>query len=407
KPAEYVKICSAYGAGFYYIPGTDTCLKVGGFVQVDAYVQDFPDFAESSYADSYFKARGSIRLDARTQTEYGLLRSFIDLRATYGDSGAGDGNYASGTGINLDKGYIQFAGFTFGKVQSFFDFYADNNIWGFDSPAITADSNSIAIAYTFDFGNGFSATVSIEDDSNRTSGLYNTGPYFDPVSGAPYFAQGTDIPALIANIAYEGEWGGFKLSAMVREIDTDTNLNDFDEVLPTGTSFNDDYGYAFLAGVVFNLPALGEGDTLYIEGTWANGAVQYTGASGGLIGQGADQYYDASTNEFNASQAWSIAAELTHYFTPSLFGVLYGGYANLDTQTPGYLDFDEEFDIFAGYDTWTVGGSLNWSPVKNLVFVAQYTYSQYDYDDVKYGGYTYSTDDTDAQQFILSVRRSF
>src|SRR5436190_18317336 len=30
-PVQYVKICSLYGDGFYYIPGTDTCLKLGGY----------------------------------------------------------------------------------------------------------------------------------------------------------------------------------------------------------------------------------------------------------------------------------------------------------------------------------------------------------------------------------------
>src|SRR5438874_10803205 len=35
KPVEYVKICSLYGEGFYYIPGTDICLKVGGYVRAD------------------------------------------------------------------------------------------------------------------------------------------------------------------------------------------------------------------------------------------------------------------------------------------------------------------------------------------------------------------------------------
>ena len=30
---QYVKICSLYGAGFYYIPGTDTCLKIGGYIR--------------------------------------------------------------------------------------------------------------------------------------------------------------------------------------------------------------------------------------------------------------------------------------------------------------------------------------------------------------------------------------
>ncbi len=36
KAVQYVKICSLYGAGFYYIPGTDTCIKLGGYVQFDA-----------------------------------------------------------------------------------------------------------------------------------------------------------------------------------------------------------------------------------------------------------------------------------------------------------------------------------------------------------------------------------
>ena len=33
KPVQYVKICSLYGAGFYYILGTDMCIKVGGWVR--------------------------------------------------------------------------------------------------------------------------------------------------------------------------------------------------------------------------------------------------------------------------------------------------------------------------------------------------------------------------------------
>ena len=35
KPVEYVKICTLYGEGFYYIPGTDICLKVGGYIRAD------------------------------------------------------------------------------------------------------------------------------------------------------------------------------------------------------------------------------------------------------------------------------------------------------------------------------------------------------------------------------------
>ena len=39
KPVEYVKVCSLYGAGFYYIPGTDTCIKIGGYVRFEALSQ--------------------------------------------------------------------------------------------------------------------------------------------------------------------------------------------------------------------------------------------------------------------------------------------------------------------------------------------------------------------------------
>ena len=44
-PVEYVKVCDAYGAGFFYIPGTDTCIKVGGRVRAD--------FAMSGRTDRY------------------------------------------------------------------------------------------------------------------------------------------------------------------------------------------------------------------------------------------------------------------------------------------------------------------------------------------------------------------
>ena len=33
KAVEYVRICSLYGAGFFYIPGTDTCIKLAGYLR--------------------------------------------------------------------------------------------------------------------------------------------------------------------------------------------------------------------------------------------------------------------------------------------------------------------------------------------------------------------------------------
>ena len=35
KPVQYVKICTLYGDGFYYIPGSDTCIRFSGYVRAD------------------------------------------------------------------------------------------------------------------------------------------------------------------------------------------------------------------------------------------------------------------------------------------------------------------------------------------------------------------------------------
>src|ERR1700726_2258923 len=87
KPVEYVRICSLYGAGFFYIPGTDTCLKLGGYLRVDTTfngaVYDQPawsgDLGQGNRYRDYFAARSRMALtvDTRTATEYGVVRTFM------------------------------------------------------------------------------------------------------------------------------------------------------------------------------------------------------------------------------------------------------------------------------------------------------------------------------------------
>ncbi len=33
EPVEYVRVCDAYGSGFFFIPGTETCLRSSGYVR--------------------------------------------------------------------------------------------------------------------------------------------------------------------------------------------------------------------------------------------------------------------------------------------------------------------------------------------------------------------------------------
>ena len=86
KAVEYVKVCSLYGAGFFYIPGTDTCIKLGGYLRVDTTfnggIYDAPawsgDIGQGNRYRDYFAARSrmALTIDTRTATEYGVVRTF-------------------------------------------------------------------------------------------------------------------------------------------------------------------------------------------------------------------------------------------------------------------------------------------------------------------------------------------
>src|SRR6476659_3484782 len=86
-PVEYVKVCSLYGAGFFYIPGTDTCLKIGGYLRADhiygmgnpgGFYMGTPSAQETrTSGDMYtYRARMNLSVDFRTQSDYGTIRAY-------------------------------------------------------------------------------------------------------------------------------------------------------------------------------------------------------------------------------------------------------------------------------------------------------------------------------------------
>src|SRR5437588_11659752 len=103
KAVEYVKICSLYGAGFFYIPGTDTCIKLGGYLRVDVLANTNSDDtgntsgaggAKNRFTNGYtWRSREDLTIDTRTATEYGVVRTFWDATFSWPtDSFAGQGN---------------------------------------------------------------------------------------------------------------------------------------------------------------------------------------------------------------------------------------------------------------------------------------------------------------------------
>src|ERR1700746_1301038 len=57
KPVEYVKVCSLYGAGLYYIAGTDVFIKPGGFVRSEVNVHAAGSFAPFTGGGNAFQFR--------------------------------------------------------------------------------------------------------------------------------------------------------------------------------------------------------------------------------------------------------------------------------------------------------------------------------------------------------------
>jgi hypothetical protein len=108
KAVEYVKICSLYGAGFYYIPGTDTCIKLGGYLRAEVALNTNSDFsgqltsnngARNRLTNYYtMRAREDLNIDTRTATEYGVVRTFFDGVFTWTTGGyQGSGSATGGT----------------------------------------------------------------------------------------------------------------------------------------------------------------------------------------------------------------------------------------------------------------------------------------------------------------------
>src|SRR5262245_48938401 len=123
KPVQYVKICSLYGEGFYYIPGTEICLKIGGYVRADygwnvtgARTVHFSGAAgaQDRTVNPYStRHRGHFNFDSRTQTAYGTLRTYVAIHV--------DNENINTVTVNPSRAFIQWAGFTFGHTKSFTD----------------------------------------------------------------------------------------------------------------------------------------------------------------------------------------------------------------------------------------------------------------------------------------------
>ena len=359
-PVQYVKICSLYGVGFYYIPGTDMCIKVGGWVRAEYGYGQNGNFAwgwangnvnTRATNNSDFRARGYITVDSRNQTEYGTVRGYIAVGLSENDTGF---NTASNT-FSANRAFIQWAGFTFGRAQSFFDFYSvpATSYWGAFPASDTGDPGWFVMGYTAQFGNGFSATVSAEE--RRTTQIATLGTLTPPfLTGGPGFGAafpggyaGFEAPDIVGNLRIDQAWGSAQIMGALHEV----NMTYYGNALadPTTGHASDKLGWVVGAGIKLNTPWLfnwlgtGVGDYFQAQVNYTEGALRYVfqtpnsnwGFNNGA-GMGFGILSDAvvggtlGTNTatgLDLTTAWNVNAAYEHFWGPRWRTSLYGGYA--------------------------------------------------------------------------------
>jgi len=381
KAVEYVRICSLYGAGFFYIPGTDTCIKLGGYLRVDTTFNGATyggpswsgDLGQGNRYRDYFSSRSRMALtvDTRTATEYGVVRTFGQADFQFNNFGTSNPSNSIGTATGLNANllstagggyvavemvFIQFAGFTFGKSASAYatpwnGYPGNNNSFLMGGADYVTGVNNIQ--YTAQFGNGVSGTIGLDDPSvfNRTSVL-NLGVASSAIGAGANAYGGTHAPDIVGNIRVDQAWGLFQISGMAHLVNASYNILGAGGV-PTALSEisghpEDKWGGAVMAALqIKNLPT-GAGDDIKIDVSYAKGDTKAvistssaspnfamfgsTGLGGAYQSIGFGQTSDAvyvPGGELKLVDSWGIRGAFNHNWDPYWSTSLWGSYASV------------------------------------------------------------------------------
>ena len=220
KPVQYVKICSLYGVGFYYIPGTDMCLKIGGWVRAEYAYGDNGNmtwgWANSNVNNrvtnnSTWRARGYITADARNQTEYGTVRGYIAVGVT---SNIGTDGAATRSAPTAPSSSGRASPSVWRSRSTTSTACRRLRTGARSRPPTPAIRAGWFVGYTAQFGNGFSATLAAE--MRRMTQIVNdrqavVGQSAPGLDGAGAAHGGFQAPDIVANLRVDQAWGSAQI----------------------------------------------------------------------------------------------------------------------------------------------------------------------------------------------------
>ena len=338
----YLTECPLFGAGFVKLPGTDTCLDLSGNVRSDTVVSN--KILETDPQTSFY-ARGSLRMDSRTATEYGTLRSYFSFYMFQQTPGSmtlptGDDDDSSlANGAALERAFIQFYGLTAGYTLSNFDFSGGLNYY---RPRVSLTKTE-QLAYTLQLNPALTATLAIENGYPRQTAIDD-----DPLG----FYGNQEIPDIVGQLLYATPVMELQLSGAMHQIN------------PISDNYDSRLGYAVQAGFSyrFGIPTSGpelmdpglldyQLPRLVVSTAYASGAASYLGFNNDV----ADAV--AYAGDYGLSTGWNVMAAYRHPWSRKWRSSVSGSYAELDFAEDSTLPDLREFQV---------GANLVFSPVLGL-----------------------------------------
>lgn len=223
EPVEFVRVCDAYGKGYFYIPGTETCMRLSGNVRADFIGGDNIDAntnADLNTKNKTYSASSRLTLvfQAASETELGTLRSYARIFSNWNNGQNKDG-------AKLTAAYIELGGFRVGLDDTIFSSWTGGygNVINDDSVAPAGNIRTNFISYTFSGDTGFSAIIGAELGNDSIPTLAEGKEYYyinkeDKVAvvsneSFPSKRIKNYTPNLVFGIKFMQKWGGFSTVA--------------------------------------------------------------------------------------------------------------------------------------------------------------------------------------------------
>ncbi|MEM9331022.1 MAG: porin [Pseudomonadota bacterium] len=253
EPANFVRICDAYGTGFFFIPGTETCMRFSGFIRssyekvnIDGTFDGQPG---NTLGLSGWTNRARLNIDTRNETDFGTLRALFRLEG---------GDFNTDVNVDMDVALISLAGFRAGFTG--INYWNSNADWanfsgigtvGISDEGFLSFDDATIFDYTFMIQD-LAITIGVEDPRLDLSSLT-----IGAGGGGNETNNGTTAGEVnfYAGFNYESDFGAFYFTAVHDSLATE-NLD------PLANPSNAEGGWAYRANVTVNLDTLISGGKL-------------------------------------------------------------------------------------------------------------------------------------------------